>query len=153
MISSQGWFWFLLKKKNSSAFVVVYHLIQDNPVPNCPVVLDSKPVVLDSLYPMISRLLQHVQVQTLAEFRSPQATGVKRGNIPNGYASNGYVWWYPTCIAIEQLQTYSVDQESGIATNNWVGKPATGRPYSPSAWTVITCSSIFCCYLSNCSVL
>ena len=26
----------LVKKKNSSAFGTVYHLNQDNPVPNCP---------------------------------------------------------------------------------------------------------------------
>ena len=37
----------------------------------------SKPVVYDSLYPMISRLLRHAQGQTLTEFWSPQATGEK----------------------------------------------------------------------------
>ena len=43
----------------------------------------SKPVALDSLYPMISRLLRHVQGQTLAEFWSPQATGSKSINLIN----------------------------------------------------------------------
>ena len=37
----------------------------------------SKPVVRDSLYPMISSLLRHAQGQMLAEFLSPQATGGK----------------------------------------------------------------------------
>ena len=43
----------------------------------------SKPVVLDSLYPMISRLIRHVQGQTLAEFWSTQATWVDRKSFFN----------------------------------------------------------------------
>ena len=33
----------------------------------------SKQVVLDSLYPIISSLLRHAQLQTLAEFKPPQS--------------------------------------------------------------------------------
>ena len=67
----------LLKKKNSSAYVTVYYLNRDNPVPNCPnsyAPLNAgdpafnEPMAYDSSYPLISRLLQYAQGQTLAEF-------------------------------------------------------------------------------------
>ena len=67
----------VLEKNNSFAFGTVYYLNQDNPVTNCPNSYThciqeeqayNKPVVLESLYSMISLLLRHAQGQTLIEF-------------------------------------------------------------------------------------
>ena len=100
-ISSQGCNWFFKKRTHLplEQYITLTRTAHcptvRTPTPHCMQECHAcnKPVVWDSLYPLVSRLLRHAQGQTLAELWSPKTTGAKHNSPVLSSCTNIGKWY------------------------------------------------------------